>query len=308
MIAKSKIVHVLGALFIGSSAFAQLPSSGVAESGVLDGVYYQEHIPTKKVISYAPLREADVLWSKRVWRTIDLSEKSNHHLYYPEEPLSDRRSLWDVIRYGVEVEGSLTVYDPGIDFDDQFKYPVKHNGNPKDDQAYKTKLQDLMYDVQIVEKLDDEGEVVYDDLGDVVYDTSRNPIASADIVEYHIKEDWFFDKQRSQLDVRIIGICPVIYGKDEEGNIRSKRELFWLYFPECRYVFQNYFVYNRQNDAHRMSFDDNFMKRQFSSYIHKESNIFDRQLYPTWKGLKALHESERIKKEMFEFEHDLWHF
>ena len=71
---------------------AQLPSTGVSSSGVLDGVYVQEHIPTKRVIQYPHLREADVMWSKRVWRTIDLREKMNHPLYYPEEPLADRMS------------------------------------------------------------------------------------------------------------------------------------------------------------------------------------------------------------------------
>ena len=37
-------------LFILSTATAQLPGSGVSEnSGVLDGVYIQEHIPTKEL-------------------------------------------------------------------------------------------------------------------------------------------------------------------------------------------------------------------------------------------------------------------
>ena len=95
--------------FLFNSLYAQqvLPSSGVSvESNVLDGVYVQEHVPTKRVVQYASLREADVLWSKRVWRTLDLREKLNHPLFYPLEPLSDRRALWDIIRYGVLEEGA----------------------------------------------------------------------------------------------------------------------------------------------------------------------------------------------------------
>ena len=34
---------------------------------VLDGAYVREHNPTRKVIGYPYLREADVMWSKRVW-------------------------------------------------------------------------------------------------------------------------------------------------------------------------------------------------------------------------------------------------
>ena len=129
------------------------------------------------------------------------------------------------------------------------------------------------------------------------------------IIRYDIKEDWFFDKQRSMLDVRIIGICPVVYNENSiTGAINGVKPLFWLYFPECRYVFQNFFVYNPENDAQRMSFDDLFWKRDFSSYIIKESNVFDRKVNPNWSGLDALLESERIREEMFTFEHDLWHF
>ena len=298
-------------LFIAvTTAMAQLPSSGISESGVLDGVYIQEHVPTKKIISYTHLREADVIWSKRVWRTIDLREKANFHLYYPEEPISDRRSLWDIIKYGIEVEGSITPYHPGpgLEFDDQFKYPVKPPNGNINDEAYKRKLTELLYNVDVVQRRDDEDEPMFDAFGDPIYDSVTQPLSATDIVAYYVKEDWFFDKQKSQLEVRIIGIAPVVYKYDASGeNIRAKQELFWIYFPECRYVFQNYFSYNRQNDARRYSFDDVFWKRQFTSYIHKESNIYDRQIFPTWQGLDALHESERIKQEMFEFEHDLWH-
>ena len=55
-----------------------------------------------------------------------------------------------------------------------------------------------------------------------------------------------------------------------------------------------------------MSFDDLFWKRDFNSYIHKESNVYDRTLSPNWKGVDALLESEKIKGEMFLMEHDLW--
>ena len=57
-----------------------------------------------------------------------------------------------------------------------------------------------------------------------------------------------------------------------------------------------------------MSFDDLFWKREFSSSIKKESNTFDRKIAPNNSGLDALLESERIKNDMFNFEHDLWHF
>ena len=45
----------------------------------------------------------------------------------------------------------------------------------------------------------------------------------------------------------------------------------------------------------------------FSSYIHKETNVYDRQVDSYEKnGVRALIESERIKEDIRNFEHDLW--
>jgi gliding motility associated protien GldN len=305
------VVTVILVLTVGGNVSAQLPSSGMSESGVLDGVYVQEHIPTKRVIQYTHLREADVIWAKRVWRTIDLREKQNHSLYFPMEPLSDRRSLWDVIKYGIIEEGSITPYEPTDEFgnaDDQFKTPITPPNGNANDPTYQEKLNELFYTISTEPKLDANGDEMFDELtGDRIDTVMSEPIRAEEIIKYYIKEDWFFDKQRSVRERRIIGIAPVIYKKDEQGDIKGMQTKFWLYFPECRYVFQNFFVYNRKNDARRMSFDDLFWKQMYSSYIHKETNVFDRKINKVWEGVDALLESERIKKEIFTIEHDLWH-
>ncbi len=306
-----KIVTAVLALTFGVVANAQLPSSGMSESGVLDGVYVQEHIPTKRVIQYTHLREADVIWAKRVWRTIDLREKLNHPLYYPTEPISDRRALWDVIKYGILEEGSITPYEPTDPFgnpDDQFKTPITPPNGNADDPAYKKRIEELFFDISTEPKLDENGEEMYDELtGDPITIEMKEPIRADQIIKYYIKEDWFFDKQRSVQERRIIGIAPVIYKRDPNGDIKGMQTKFWIYFPQARYVFQNFFVYNRKNDARRMSFDDLFWKQMYSSYIHKETNVFDRKINSTWDGIDALLESEKIKKEIFTIEHDLWH-
>jgi gliding motility associated protien GldN len=299
-------------LLLFFNASAQLPSTGVSSnSGVLDGVYVQEHIPTKRVIQYTHLREADVMWSKRVWRYIDLREKQNHTLYYPIEPLSDRMNLMDVIKHGIFDEGSITVYGIGFgqDIDDQFRFPYKmemRDGKMETDQDLKNRIMTECFGCKTqISKID---PVTFlpetDQYGNPIMIDTISEYLSREIIGYKVKEDWFFDKQRSVMDVRIIGIAPVFQSECEGQQFTS--ELFWLYFPECRYVFQNFFVYNAHNDAQRMSFDDLFWKRDFSSYIYKESNIFDRKVNPTHRGVDALLESEKIKGEMFRMEHDLW--
>ena len=308
------LLNILFIFLVTQSLTAQLPGSGISlESNVLDGVYIQEHIPTKRVVSYIHLREADVMWSKRIWRVLDLKEKKNHKLYYPLEPQNDRISLFEVMKYGALDEGSITLYDlGGIELDDKFRFPVRPKNGNANDPEFK-KILETMFgqetQVDSIEIVDGVEGPAIDDEGETIKITQIDPYSSRDIVRYVLKEDWFFDKQRSMLDVRIIGISPVVYSRNPETlEIDGLKNLFWLYFPECRYVFQNFFVYNPDNDAQRMSFDDLFWKRDFSSYVQKESNVFDRAVSPNWDGLDALLQSEKVRNEIFTFEHDLWHF
>jgi hypothetical protein len=46
----------------------------------------------------------------------------------------------------------------------------------------------------------------------------------------------------------------------------------------------------------------------FQGYVVKEDNVYNRAVDPTWKGVDALLESEKIKNELFTLEHDLWHY
>lgn len=281
--------NLLIATTLGVAALLAAPSA-MAQT-VLDGAYIKEHTKTKRVVPYTHIREADVMWARRVWRIIDLREKVNHPLYFPTEPINDRKSLFDVIRQGLMVDGSITAYDPGaLLTDDEFK------------KAYlATELQELFtrMDTQYTESLT---------TGDMEMVVQPINLESRDIKMYKLKEDWIFDKQRSTLDIRIIGIAPMKEVKGEDGEVRGYAPLFWLYYPECRYVFANWDAFNRENDSERRSFEDIFWKRQFSSYITKWSNVYDRQISDYKTGLDGLLEGEEIKQALFEFEHDLWNF
>lgn len=304
----------------------------VPSENIIDGIYIKEHIPTKRLIPYEFVREADVIWSTRVWRTIDLREKINHPIYLPLDDFSagiwvrhaSRWSLWTIIRNHV-LNADLKMFDPECPYafgtfdGDQFKYPVvpKPGKNFYTDSAFKVEAFRFFgklgaQSATAISNYDGSGDSIRplpDGSFEVVYpprDTTW--YTSKDIVQYRLKEDWFFDKERSVMDCRILGLAPVVYNQDDKGNISGLKELFWLYFPHCRFVFNNYFVYNTKNDAQWMSFDDLFWKRQFSSTIYKQNNVFDRKIESYRTGLDALHESEKITEDIRTIEHDVWHF
>ena len=131
------------------------------------------------------------------------------------------------------------------------------------------------------------------------------------IKKWRLKEEWFFDKQRSVMDVRIIGLAPLQEDRDEVTNklLGTFSPIFWVHFPEARKVLINAEVFNLvKNDAERRTYDDIFWKRMFGSTIVKEANVMNREVSEYMVGLDALLEAERIKAEIFNLEHDLWEY
>jgi len=272
--------------------------TGLKAQDVLNGVYVKQHVADKKPVPYQYLREADVMWSKTIWRVLELKEKINFPLYYPENPIGDRMSLIDLLMWAIQNQG-LTAY----------------NYSTTDEFATVMTVKD------IEDKFGAKDEVVMvenveDPEGPMIEKVIEGQIYTKEVKQVLLKEMWFFDKQRSVLEVRIIGICPIrVYAKDtgdpdaEEEETMTKKKLFWVYFPEARKILANHEVFNPNNDAERKSFDDIFFKRMFSSYIVQESNAYnDRAISDYTVGLEALLEAERIKESIFNYEQDLWEY
>jgi len=144
--------------------------------------------------------------------------------------------------------------------------------------------------------------------------TIQNDRRLDEIKQILVKEKWFFDSNNSVMNVRIIGLCPIrIYNVLDESGMPSdvirKQQTFWVYFPEIRPLLARHEIYNGNNDAQRMSYDDFFMQRRFSSYIFGESNVYaNRKINSYALGMDALLEGERIKEWLFNVEHDMWEY
>lgn len=267
--------------------------SAQGDNKVLDGVFIKETAPTRRVIPYTHVREADVTYYKRVWREIDLRQKLNHPLYYPLDPIYEigyeRLSLFHIIEKGIK-EGTLTAYEEDTRGGQFQKALTKSEAMSELSKEISTTVPDF--------------ETGFDK------DTSYTvDVIAKNISSYRLKEDWFFDRERSVMEVRIIGILPIVRQLNTETGEYQEFGPFWIYFPEARYVFANHEVYNSSNDGSRLTFEDYFQKRIFSSFIYKETNVYDNRILSQYtKGIDRLLEGEKIQREIINVEHDMWQY
>jgi len=252
----------------------------------IDGYFKRDNILNARVTPYANLRESDVMFKKRVWREIDLREKMNSVLASP------KARLIDVIMSAV-LAGELTAYNAASTKDD--RGGDEFSSILKPEQAL-AKFADSV----VVPEFNDKGEQV----GSHIAAGEFNPDS---VVRFQLKEDWIFDRQRSIYEPRIIGIAPMVKIR-AAGMDLGEQPAFWIYFPEARQIFVTKEIISRNNDATGLSYDDMFMKRLFSSYIVKESNPEDLRIKDYAQGVDKLYESERIKKQLLDYEHDLWSY
>jgi len=287
-----KTVIILVVLFISNMLIK-------AQDVLTDQVFIKQTTLDKKAIPYQYLREADVLWSKIVWRTIELKEKINLPLYFPLQAIGDRKSLIDVLLYAIQNQG-LTAYGESANNEFSNTLTVKDI-----EERFGVKS-----DTFFVDDVSNPG-------GPPIKRVADGTMNTSEVKQYILKELWYFDKQRSKLEVRIIGICPVrVYSKEttEDAEMEGpeslfKKKLFWVYFPEARNILANQEVFNPYNDKESRSFDDIFQNRMFSSYIIQESNVFsNRSINDYTSGLGAMQESDRIAQTLYNTEQNLWEY
>lgn len=277
--------------YIVAISFVFILAGKTSEAQIINGAYTQNDVFQKRPMPLPSVREADVFWSKTIWRIIDLREKMNLPLYYPTEEVGDRENLIAVLLEGIE-NGQITPYDARLD--DDFKVPM----------TFEQVKESFGAEATTEEKIDF-------DTGERTTVTIQGEIRPNEIKQYMLKEEWYFDKQSSSMQVRIIGLCPVreyIRENDASGEVQ-RQQVFWVYYPEVRNLLATSLSLNPYNEAQSMSYDEIFIKRFFNSYVVKESNVYNnRDISAYLSGKNAMLESKRIEEEMFNFEQDLWEY
>ena len=252
---------------------------------VKDGVYDRTpHV--SMALPWQPVREADIMWMKKVWRELDTREKQNVAFRFPGDENSGGGYFIEIILDAIK-KGKIKAYS---NFDDRFTTAL-------------TKEQVL----DMVAGKTDSTQVV-DPLTDKVTIKVTHRDFNPDIItKYRIKEQVVFDRNLGRQVTRIIGLAPFKDIYNDDGSYRVSQALFWLYFPEIRNVLAQYEVFNPENDVARMTWDDYFENRFFSSRIIKVSNPFDVNFKEGGaSNMEALYMSQHTGEKLFNKEHDMW--
>lgn len=277
--------------YLGVFVFVLALSGKHSQAQIVNGAFKRTDIIQKKPMPLPTVREADVFWSQKIWRIIDLREKINIPLFYPTTEIEGRKNLISLLLGGIE-NGQITPYDASLD--DDFKVPMSFEQVKASFGAEATQEEKIDFDT-----------------GERTMVTIQGEIRPNDIKQYLIKEEWYFDKQNSTLNVRIVGICPIrefVRPGDSPDQIQ-RQKLFWIYYPEARPLLSTNLVLNPYNSAQQVSFDDLFIKRTFNSYIVEEENMYNnRGISAYLTGKNAMLESKRIEDKIFNYEQDLWEY
>lgn len=251
------------------------------ESDFMNDIVNRTITRKSRLLPYDNPREADVPWSKVVWRIIDTRQKLNLPFGYRKMPLVN------ILLEGIK-KGGIVAF-----MTDDFKNTLTH-----EDIISRLNLIDTV-PVMDLETQTETWEVVHNEF---------NPEA---IKRYRVKEVWYFDDETSRVRVRVLGISPVrnIYNQ-ETGILLRQQPMFWINFNQARKYLNNYTVFNGFNDSSFMTWSDIFDSRKFASFIYKTTNVRDNRLDILYKDnpIEMLYRSREIETALFNFEQDLWSY
>ena len=298
-IRRSYRIAATAALLLASSvSFAQTADPAVSSynsvdgvkddwkpSLVRDGVYDRvAHINTP--LTPQSVREADIMWKKRIWREIDIREKQNMAFRYPGDDYTGGGYFIEIILHAVK-NGKIKAYS---NMDDRFTTAL-------------TKEQIL----ELLIGQPDTTMVVDPVTGEETVKITQKEFDPDVVTKYRLKEDWFIDRNTGRMRNQIIGIAPIRDVYNDDGTYRASQAVFWLYYPEITPMLAQYEVFNPENDVARMSWYEFFENRYFASRVIKMSNPFDLSFKEKgMSNMEALYEGQKAAEQIFNKEHDLW--
>ena len=234
--------------------------------------------------------EADLQWTKTVYRALDLTKGKNPALYYPEEPNEDGQSLFFIIMR-LLANNQISAYEY-LDGREMFT------------DEYRIKVAEML----------DRFHVLY---SEAKGSNEKNPkfviedadIPGNEILSYYIIEKWSFDTRTNKMRSRVDALCPVLHRQDEFGGEPIRFPMFWVKLNDIRpYIAQQFVFTDDDNNLMRYNLDDFFKLNMYDGDIYKVKNLRNlslMQMYPdNPEALK--HAQDSIEERLHRFDKNLW--
>ena len=309
-----KLGFVIIALFGVVSVFGQHQVNSFFDDMGIVRLETQELSEAADTIISVFHRADDVVWSRTVYRIIDMRFRQNYQLYNPvssEDP--QYSSLFKVMLKAIE--NGMPIYEKSSTIGDVKPY---FNLPPMAREVIPTLL-----NTDRTGELGD-GDIATSEYMLLNYDSTTQEMRFNNYsykgfvrnqLKYMIQEVVFFDKHYSRLYSKILAIAPLhsdnvtYYDGMPVMEALYGQILFWVPFDYFRpYMAQQYLMPNR-NDTKRITFDDFFAQKLYTSYIVGASNIYDRMIPDYVKTREeSVYEQQLIESELLNFELDLWEY
>ena len=265
-------------------------------------------------------RKDDVVWARLVYRLIDLRYKQNYQLFFPktaDDPVY--MSLFKLITEAVT--DTMPVYMPDRrEFKPSFTADNRVNIKSHPEFINEYHIFALPDERGLYKDQDEDGNFNTDQYI-VYYDSVQNRMVFnvhsyddyvKNQIKYLVQEVIFFDKHTSRLHRQIIAIAPLqLFGVMSEDPMEFLQNSItcWILYKDLRpYLARNYII-PLLNETKRVTFDEFFQKRLFTSYLVGEGNMYNRMILNyAKKEDEAKKEQARIEAELLNFEQDLWEY
>jgi gliding motility associated protien GldN len=268
-----------------------------------DNAVDKSYIKVRVPLDYEYIREDNAVFRQKIWRVIDTKEKLNSAFTYNADDDNGNQRFISILLNAIKKGSSNGGIDAFSPIDDRFTTPVTYKqiaqglvGKPRHQEVH-----DWVNDPDGSKDLKKDSLIIDE------FDPTK-------ISKFQIKEEVVFSKHTSRMFIRILGIAPMQDNFDENPDgtrtYRNSKILFWIYYPDVRATLSKHEVFNPKNSGARMTWEDLFESRMFSSYIVKTTldNPQNKELLTLAKEdhLHALWEGEKIKEKIFNYEQDLW--
>ncbi|MBQ9339212.1 MAG: gliding motility protein GldN [Paludibacteraceae bacterium] len=261
----------------------------------------QELIDSSDSLASVFHRADDVIWSRVVYRIIDMRYKQNLQLYFPTNADDPQyNNLLKVICLAI-IDGMPVYAKPNyVDITPHFEF------DPMDKPSMVGMLNnDLNGEIPQEEgglAGYDQLLINYDSIEDVMtFQTHSFEPYVRNQYKYLLQEIVFFDKHYSRLYTKIIGIAPLFmnsYEVSEDTPIHEALYLsirFWILYDDLRPYLARQYVIPQANDTKRVTFEQFFAQKLYSSYLIGDSNMYSRMFaqYATKAASGALIDKRR---------------